>query len=603
MFSFFDQDTLHSGSVAAQQFRGRYARESANPQDRNETILLTKKWLERCTKNDPLCSGGKPRLLPTRVVDIRDTKPKLHESKPNETGLYVALSYSWGDASSNMLKLKNGTRKPLTHKEGILAARELNYDYIWIDALCIIQDDNRDWEEQSKLLPQIFGNADLTIVAGRSGDARNGFLEPTYKPTVSAEVLPYRSNGIHEANCSVILNRNHLVGPTNDRGWCFQEASMARRMLVYGEQQLSFRCRQRHNFEDGYSEVIEWRDDWYNPSFLCYYNPIPPIARPPLPNGYLRRFCNPILQRWYSMAADYSMRNFFNPRDNHAALSGLAVLYQKALVGGLGTGAGRYMAGLWEVDMVRGLLWRSRRIVTLESPALKPAMWKGVPVRRAPSWSWMALVGPIYQGPGTGLGEYEGGCLAGEPCCTPVHADGKTWGSEPNGWGPEIVDFREFPDVFSLEVKAYILQVRVSQYRNAYDYVPIDWKHYLRSSINQHTFLLEAEEDPTSVKKIKHPNLDGQSATTVAAIGFFDMEYINDPPSTMWAMRLTSVEGLLLEQSQIPKSKSVVYKRLGIFAIMSKDAFYPKGFHTIEPGLERYDDSEDSLPTKTIVLV
>ena len=133
-----------------------------------------------------------------------------------------------------------------------------------------------------------------------------------------------------------------------------------------------------------------------------------------------------ILKRWYEMTTEYSSRSFFNPTDNHAALSGIVRQVQLALVrSGLDPDREIYMAGLWEIDMVRGLVWRSRRIEDSRLVALKASVYEGRVVRRAPSWSWMALVRPICQQ-----------SIVDSGLCVPANLDRKTWNPEPNGWGP-----------------------------------------------------------------------------------------------------------------------------------------------------------------------
>jgi hypothetical protein len=301
---------------------------------------------------------------------------------------------------NNRAKLLSRIKLPtlvLSHQDGIRVARELGYEYIWIDALCIVQDDSHDWARQSMLVPTIYGDADLTIVAGRSRDARDGFLRSTYIPSVGPLALPYQGTGI----CEISLIRNHNFGPSMNRGWCFQEALLSRRMIVYGEQQLIFKCRERREFEDGHSDKLTAeQDEWYDiavrtldvskDSMLSLFEvPIRPW-----------RIVVPILRSWYILVAEYSWRDFFDPTDIHAALFGVVLLFQKALQTQYNhlhqPDAGRYMAGLWEIDMGSGLLWRSRRILNPSLPALKRPIRQGAVVERAPSWSWMALVGPVH---------------------------------------------------------------------------------------------------------------------------------------------------------------------------------------------------------------
>ena len=75
---------------------------------------------------------------------------------------YAALSYCWGTAEEAQEQLKTTKASLADHRRGIsletmstvlldavTACRAMNIRYLWCDAICILQDDVRDWEEQS----------------------------------------------------------------------------------------------------------------------------------------------------------------------------------------------------------------------------------------------------------------------------------------------------------------------------------------------------------------------------------------------------------------------------------------------------------------------
>jgi Heterokaryon incompatibility protein (HET) len=516
--------------------------------------------------------------MPTRVIDLGAAKPRVLETQ-GQPDHYMALSYSWGAASSAMLKLNGENYKDLqnaidwsklalTHQEAIQVAKELNYRYIWIDALCIIQGDRQDWAQQSALVPEIYGNAELTLVAGRSNDARNGFLKSTYNLGLPHATIPFRLPDCRDlAECQVGPTRKHLNGPIDERGWCFQESLLSRRMIIYGKEQLSFCCRDYHNFEDGKRDSLESSDEWYNLSVL---------KLDPIITKWKTR---DILATWYAMTNQYSTRGFFDPRDIHAALCGPVMRFQKALHK-IHT-SHRYMAGLWEADMIRGLLWRSDRIRYLRSPGLKDPEYEGKQVYRAPSWSWMALVGPIlHQSALEGMEPEDG-------ACKPANPDGRTWAVDQDGWGPKMIEYEKFPATFKLAVKGYIRPVqisRISQFPTLYDYDIETYWHYDYENERKHTFLLEAEEEKPLKKKNEKVQLDSESWPFIIGRGLFDRES-QDSVSQLWAMAVGRFEGLLLKQVNDPKDNSIAYKRLGIFALSKRERFYKRtvqGKQTVE---------------------
>jgi hypothetical protein len=131
------------------------------------------------------CSLAKPAQLPTRILDITNERPRLFLSN-GQVGTYAALSYCWG-TKGNLTTTKDtldpftteipAVKIPATLKDAIQIAKSLGYQYLWIDALCIIQDDELDWQRESGRMAQVYGNADLVIAASSAKDSPEGFLK------------------------------------------------------------------------------------------------------------------------------------------------------------------------------------------------------------------------------------------------------------------------------------------------------------------------------------------------------------------------------------------------------------------------------------------
>jgi hypothetical protein len=587
-------------------------------------------WLDRCNRFDKRCCGRERKPCPSRLIYIKEKKPRLIEPGEDAVEVYVALSYSWGSAGRNMFKLRRSNRKAflagvslsklcLTHRQAIQTAKELGYHGIWIDALCIMQDDKKDWALQASLVPEIYNNADLTIVAGRSEDADKGFLEPTYSPDTPDAHLPYEcSTTFTSTVCRIGKARTRDIGPTNDRGWCYQELLMSRRAIIYGEQQLSFQCRERHEFEDGECNMVGQRDTWYNLLFPSRHSvSLPEVKEIHKPCNQVRSFrrstrylvpsfgnkrrpwelgagSDPALQRWYAMVAEYSKRSFYDPTDNHAAISGVARLFQTVLVERFGPGSDGYMAGLWEMDIISGLLWRSSRILDPDLPALQRPTHEGRIIRRAPSWSWMALVGPICQGISTDRAGSRGFSRLGVPCCVP---------RSDNEWPGPMVEYSKSPDSFELGIYGYVRRLRISQYSTRDHAEYSAWGNivpYPTESLNRHTFRLEAEEAKQLIRGIRDPSLDWPN---IAATGIFDMECkATNRPSSITALRLTSEEGLLLDEVYDSRGDTVGFRRVGVFVIENPVAFYPA--HSIAANAYGgYDIIEGRLPVESMTIL
>lgn len=66
---------------------------------------------------------------------------------------------------------------PQVFREAVLVARKLRLWHIWIDALCIVQDDTEDWENESVQMPDIFAHSFVTIGAAAASSCHDNFLK------------------------------------------------------------------------------------------------------------------------------------------------------------------------------------------------------------------------------------------------------------------------------------------------------------------------------------------------------------------------------------------------------------------------------------------
>jgi len=85
--------------------------------------------------------------------------------------------------------------------DAITLAEKLKILYIWIDLLCIVQDDPYDWTRESSSIAGIYANGYLTIAAASSADCSEGFRKqsPQSRVPVTADTPlgPARVLGRH----------------------------------------------------------------------------------------------------------------------------------------------------------------------------------------------------------------------------------------------------------------------------------------------------------------------------------------------------------------------------------------------------------------------
>jgi hypothetical protein len=155
-------------------------------------------WLSVCDQEHESygCHSKSKSVLPTRVLDVGEgaysDSIRLYCSKENEQGDYIALSHCWGEFTDeeraifctfkeNINDRRRGIevpKLPKTFRDAIRVTRELGKQYLWIDSLCIIQNDSRDWKKEAKTMKMVYSMAYFTIAATSAPDSKHGFLKP-----------------------------------------------------------------------------------------------------------------------------------------------------------------------------------------------------------------------------------------------------------------------------------------------------------------------------------------------------------------------------------------------------------------------------------------
>lgn len=239
-----------------------------------EAIMDMKAVLNDCLTQHAECGGPEPKPLPTRLLRLRSLDPSapilqvnLHVNREHcQVGQYAALSYCWGGPQRQRLTRDNlkalvageldSCTLPQTLKDAILTTQVLGLEYLWVDALCIIQDDDVDKEFEISRMCSIYENSTVTIVAATAASVDEGFLSPNRTsftpqfPGCEVDIL-LDDNGSEAGDgpCveTITLIPEHTQDtrkyPINKRGWTFQEALIPPRLLVLGGIEPFLRCR------------------------------------------------------------------------------------------------------------------------------------------------------------------------------------------------------------------------------------------------------------------------------------------------------------------------------------------------------------------------
>lgn len=351
-----------------------------------EVIDQVKTWLTNCLQKHRLCTRP-PSTLPKRVIDLSKSEDlsmlTLYLSH-GEVHSYATLSYSWG-GKGRRFKTKNATIHercrgfaledlPTTLQDGVKVAKALGFRYIWIDSLCIIQDDEKDWIHEGRAMTDIYGNSTLNISASSSTGSDEGFLWS----------LPNHGVTIGKYQNSATMCNNTLFAGTplktldleekevSHRGWIFQERLVSVSTIHYTREGLIWECvsdtclKHKQNLTSAH-----WKGQWNDIVNRRRFN-------------FTMNIENAVSAQdkfvvWHQWVNAYSSRKLHTWTDKFPAIAGVAKTFAEAF-------NLTWCAGLWRENLIGDLLWRRHN----RNPSL---VRPGICI--APSWSWASVNGQI----------------------------------------------------------------------------------------------------------------------------------------------------------------------------------------------------------------
>lgn len=362
----------------------------------NAHVGLVRRWMSTCEAEHKKCLqnsySGSAKNLPTRVLKIegKDNEVmtvKLFETGDQQTGVYACLSYCWGSnlqlsmtTTTNLNEYRHAIpwkELPSTIIDAIKLCYRLGFEYIWVDSLCIVQDDPEDWMREASIMGGIYSRSALTLAIHLCDDASESFLQKRFW---NAE---QRSDALHKYGripftdhrtgdkCDMFLwNHNSVAGPRflerwwhsvqdvernkslgkwSSRAWTIQEWLLSPRVLHFNSMTL-WDCLESHGNELEKRFLSKTSARW---DFQVYF--------------------------WEFIVRDFTSRQITKEKDRLPALAGLAERFQA-------DSGGVYLAGLWLEALPKSLVWiRSNQRHPMNSPT----------AYRAPTWSWAALEGEV----------------------------------------------------------------------------------------------------------------------------------------------------------------------------------------------------------------
>jgi hypothetical protein len=287
-------------------------------------------------------------------------------------GRYVALSYCWGQGTSSKTTcasidtLRSGFRTaemPRTLQDAVAVAHKMGSQWIWIDQLCILQDNLEDWSRESSRMAEIYSNSAFTICTDSANSTHEGiFRELT--------VLQLNSFGTDSAMCL-----QTLCGPWEDmpqhplyhRGWAFQERLLSARNLHFLQSQIAWECNTTLYLEEGRGKQSNPSGLFAKQMFTKFYH-----QQRNDRNNANHTDVNIIhrIGAWNSVLQEMAVRDLTYRLDKLPAISGLASALQTPEMG-------EYLAGTWSYNPFIPMAWFPR-FPQIPSGACQSPSWSCV---------------------------------------------------------------------------------------------------------------------------------------------------------------------------------------------------------------------------------
>ena len=367
------------------------------------SFIQAEKWIDQCKSSHRKCSQANSFLwFPTRVVDVSgdpDWAKLVISNSDHANQRYLTLSHCWGktptiyctaDSISRFTKGILVSAMPATFRDAITVTRRLEYRYLWIDSLCIIQDSEEDWRKESAMMGKIYKFSQCTIAATRSANSHESF----FTRRSAFELQPCRIFGNvlspqKELEEMYLYNRQDCMwddifkAPLHSRAWVLQERLLSPRVLHYTSRQLFWECQELdacEAFPQGLNldyNSVNTAGSWYFKRIMG--RPIEPDGRHTWQDGFTPR--DTLYADWNFIVETYSTAQLTKAKDKLVAISGLAHEWSYRV-------NEMYLAGLWRGDLHRQLLWHMELL--LENSRRRAALY------RAPTWSWACFDARVY---------------------------------------------------------------------------------------------------------------------------------------------------------------------------------------------------------------
>jgi hypothetical protein len=182
----------------------------------------------------------------------RDSKVLLTDTQNETYGHYFTLSHCWGGSQPVKLTceseqlLRDGIDidvLPKTFQHAIQICRQMDVSYMWIDSMCIFQDDLTDCHVQANTMHQVYSLALCNIAASSAPNSSYGLrfyrnlntLQPftVVAPRQSWDQIDEEPSIRYMFYPNRYDNDYIRLGPLNKRSWVLQESLLSSRIMHF----------------------------------------------------------------------------------------------------------------------------------------------------------------------------------------------------------------------------------------------------------------------------------------------------------------------------------------------------------------------------------
>ncbi|EKJ70708.1 hypothetical protein FPSE_09078 [Fusarium pseudograminearum CS3096] len=328
-------------------------------------VTRIREWLDACNaEHHHHCAlsseSDVPTWRPTWLVDVVDRRLVKATTKDR----YLALSYVNGShrnepqefmqlLKSNLAAFEDrlpNLDMPQTYLDAMWLAKKLGIRYIWIDRICITQDNREEMEDHTKHMAYVFANAYLVIVAA-SGDIHTGL--PSLDPKRSTRGI--RTTG---------RTHQELVAASSwyTRGWTLVERIYSRRSVFFFEDSVTWECH-CDTWQGSPNSVMKKLRGGRQECVGAIPDAVFAFQHPRWPD----------LDEYARYVMEYSARKLTLVDDTLPAFSGITHVLSRSFPGG-------FIYGMPIMFLDIALLWRPHASIRRRALSRPPFL---------PSWSWM----------------------------------------------------------------------------------------------------------------------------------------------------------------------------------------------------------------------